>query len=110
MQRWIINILGIDELQSMKREQLAAQASADEHLTILVKECPETVASALLLVRGVSRKQQARALSVPLTGLKEALTVEHEQSMFLYRGILQMSGDETCKCQTLKRLANSLDK
>jgi hypothetical protein len=106
--QWIGNILGLDELQSMKREQLAAQASADEHLAILAKECPEIVASTLLLLRDVSRRQQAHALSAPISGMKEAFASEHEQSMFLYQGILRMTGDEKCKCQTLKRLANNL--
>lgn len=108
--QWISSILGFDELQFIKREQLAAQASADEHLAMLAKECPETVISALLLLRDVSRRQQAHALSAPLSGIKESLMSEHEQSMFLYKGILQMTGDEKCKCQTLKRLAINLNK
>lgn len=80
--QWISNILGIDELKSMKREQLAVQASVDEHLTILSKECPEIVTSVLLLLRDVSRRQQTYALAAPISGIKDAFASEHEQSMF----------------------------
>lgn len=106
--QWISNILGLDELKLMKREQLAVQASVDEHLTILSKECPEIVASVLLLLRDVSRRQQTYALAAPVSGIKDAFMSEHEQSMFLYREIIRVTRDEKCKCQALKRLAINL--
>jgi hypothetical protein len=105
--QWISNILGIDKIQYMKKEQLAAQASADECLRELVSECPETVAEFLLSIRSASRDYQARILNAPLSGVKEELLLEHQHSMFTYGRVRGLGGDAKCKCQALKDLQNA---
>ena len=100
---FISNLLGLTKLDKLKREQLIEQDRADKNLSRLENECPKTVASLLLSMRGMSRLDQRDVVDAKLADKCSAVEKEITNSSEIYRKInhicytQQTAHDKCCK-------------